>query len=93
MSYYQPITMRLTTPHPKVLEPLARAVAPPDEVRRYMDDYFDKLSPAETVYLATRLPRTADVEDIEKQDPAHLPENHLTKPVYSPPHSIMPLTA
>ena len=92
-NYYQPITMRLTTPHPKVLEPLAKIVAPQDEVRRYMDSVFDKMSPAETVYLATRLPRTADAEELEKHEKTPQPDTQLIKAVYSPPSSIMPLPA
>ena len=92
-NYYQPITMRLTTPHPKVLEPLAKIVAPQDEVRRYMDSVFDKMSPAETVYLATRLPRTADAEELEKHDKTPQPDIQLIKAVYSPPNSLMPLPA
>jgi hypothetical protein len=85
--------MRLTTPHPKVLEPLAKIVAPQDEVRRYMDSVFDKMSPAETVYLATRLPRTADAEELEKHEKTPQPDTQLIKAVYSPPSSIMPLPA
>ena len=93
MNYYQPITLRLSTPHPKVLEPLARAVAPPDEVRNYMNNYFDRLSPAEKVHLATRLPRPTDTEEREKQDSPMVSDLVLTRPVYSPPNSIMPLAA
>ena len=93
MNYYQPVTLRLTTPHPKILEPLARVVAPPDEVRSYMNNYFDRLSPAETVYLATRLPRVSEAEDGGHQDSADQPGNVQTRPLYSPPNSIMPLAA
>lgn len=93
MSYHQPVTMRLTCPNPKVLEPLARVVAPPDEARRYMDDFFDRLNPAETVYLATRLPRANETEDVETHDTPTLPNVHSTKPIYPPPNSIMPLAA
>ena len=93
MNYYQPVTMRLMSPSPKILEPLARVVATPDEVRSYMNNYFDRLSPAETVYLATRLPRTADVENGEQQETSTESELPLIKPVYSPPSSIMPLAA
>ncbi len=93
MSYYQPVTIRLTCPNPKVLEPLARVVAPPDEARRYMDDYFDRLNPAEAVYLATRLPRIMDVEDVETQETSILPDIRPLRPIYPPPNSIMPLAA
>ena len=93
MNYYQPVTIRLTTLHPKILEPLARVVATPDEVRSYMNNYFDRLSPAETVYLATRLPRAAGTENGEQQEAAPESNAPLIKLVYSPPSSIMPLAA
>ena len=92
-NFYQPVTMRLTTPYPKVLAPLARIVAPQDEVRRYMDSVFDKMSPADTVYLVTRLPRTADAEELEKRDKTPQSDVQLIKSVYSPPNSIVPLPA
>lgn len=92
-SYYQPITMRLSTPHPRILEPLARIVAPPEEVRRYMDSVFDKMSPAETVFLATRLPRAQDAEGPPKPALVPQPDLQVVRPVYSPPDSIMPLAA
>ena len=92
-SYYQPVTMRLSTPHPRVLQPLAKVVAPPDEVRRYMDSVFDKMSPAETVFLATRLPRAQDAEGPQKSELIPQPDPQLVRPVYSPPNSIMPLAA
>lgn len=91
-SYYQPVTIRLSSPHPRILEPLARVVAPPDEVGRYMNSVFDKMSPAETAYLAIRLPRVPDASVLEKE-PADQPESHVIRPFYSPPNSIMPLAA
>lgn len=93
MSYYQPVTMRLTSPNPKLLEPLPRIVAPPDEVRQYMNSFFDKLHPAETVYLATRLPRMNDAVENERDQTPIRPDMQLARPVYSPPNSIMPLAA
>lgn len=92
-SYYQPITMRLSTTHPRILEPLAKIVAPPDEVRRYMDSVFDKMSRAETVFLATRLPRALDAEGTQKPELVPQPDPQVVSPVYSPPNSIMPLAA
>ena len=92
-SYYQPVTMRLSTPHPRVLQPLAKIVASPEEVRKYMDSVFDKMSPAETVFLATRLPRPRETEVLEKSDLVPHPDPQVIRPVYSPPNSIMPLTA
>lgn len=92
-NYYQPVTMRLSTFHPRVLEPLAKIVAPPDEVRRYMDSVFDKMSSAETVFLATRLPRARDAEGPQKPEFVPQPDPQVVRPVYSPPNSIMPLAA
>ena len=92
-SYYQPVTIRLTSPHSRMLEPLSRVVAPPNEVRNYMNSFFDRLNPAETVYLATRLPRRPDAEENEKQDNAVQPDIRLSRLTYSPPSSVMPLAA
>lgn len=92
-SYYQPVTMRLSTHHPRILEPLAKIVAPPDEVRNYMDSVFDKMSPAERVFLATRLPRAQDAEGPQKPELVPQPDAQVVRPVYSPPNTCMPLAA
>ena len=92
-NYYQPVTMRLSTSHPKVLEPLAKVVAPPDEVRRYMDSVFDKMSPADTVFLATRLPRAGEPEGTQKPDSIPQADPQADRRMYSPPNSIMPLAS
>ena len=92
-SYYQPVTMRLSTSHPRILEPLAKIVAPPEEVRRYMDSVFDKMSRAETVFLATRLPRAPDAEGPPKPETIPQSDPQEVRPVYPPPNSIMPLAA
>ena len=57
MDYYQPVTIRLFTSTGRHLENLARVVAPQEEVRRYMDDIMEKMTRAEYVLLAMRLPR------------------------------------
>ena len=92
-SYYQPVTMRLSTPHPRVLQPLAKIVAPPEEVRRYMDSVFDKMSRADTVFLATRLPRPQEAEGPQKAELVQQPDPQVIRPLYSPPNSVMPLAA
>lgn len=89
-SYYQPVTMRLTSSHTRILEPLARVVAPLDEVQRYMDSVFDKMSPAEKVFLATRLPRTMDSAIPEKGDQNPSSDSNLAGLVYSPPSTLAP---
>ncbi|KAI4167149.1 MAG: hypothetical protein LQ348_007717 [Seirophora lacunosa] len=63
ISYYQPVTIRLSTSNTKLLEPLTRVVAPPEEVTQYMNGIFEKMSPAKPAYLVTRLPRAKEDED------------------------------
>lgn len=55
--YYQPVTMRIYSANPKFLEPLARVVKPPDEVRKYMNEVMDRAERAPEGFLALRLPR------------------------------------
>lgn len=57
LDYYQPITIRLYAHQGRQLDALQKVVAPPDEVRRYMDDVMDNTTRAEYVLLAMRLPR------------------------------------
>lgn len=57
LDYYQPITIRLYTHQGRHLEQLQKVVAPPDEVRRYMDDVMDNMTRAEYLLLAMRLPK------------------------------------
>ncbi|KAH8156252.1 hypothetical protein CIB48_g11993 [Xylaria polymorpha] len=68
LDYYQPVTLRLHSQTPKVLENLARVVAPEDEVRRYMNDVLENMTRAEYVLLAMRLPRS-DKEDLTEERP------------------------
>jgi hypothetical protein len=58
LDYYQPVTVRLFTHTGRHLEHLARVVAPREEVLRYMDDVMSKMTRAEYVLLAMRLPRS-----------------------------------
>ena len=67
LDYYQPLTIRLFTHAGRHLEHLARVVAPPDEVRRYMDDVMAKMTRAEYILLAMRLPRRDGSEEEEKE--------------------------
>ena len=68
LDYYQPLTIRLFTPAGRHLEHLARVVAPPDEVRRYMDDVMSKMTRAEYILLAMRLPRRDGSEDDKENE-------------------------
>lgn len=65
--YYQPVTFRIFTNNPKVLEPLGRVVKPPDEVRKYMNEIMDRAERAPEGFLAYRLPR--EEPDDNKQAP------------------------
>ncbi|EAQ83407.1 hypothetical protein CHGG_09811 [Chaetomium globosum CBS 148.51] len=68
LDYYQPLTIRLFTHAGRHLEHLARVVAPPDEVRRYMDDVMVKMTRAEYILLAMRLPRRDGSEDDKENE-------------------------
>jgi hypothetical protein len=58
IDYYQPVTIRIWSTVPgKQLDALAKVVKPPDEVRLYMDDIMSRMTRAEFVILAMRLPR------------------------------------
>ncbi|CAK7221244.1 hypothetical protein SBRCBS47491_004462 [Sporothrix bragantina] len=61
LDYYQPITVRLQVSplsnSQKLLDYLAKVVAPVDEVTRYMDNIMNSMTRAEFVLLAMRLPR------------------------------------
>lgn len=70
LDYYQPLTIRLFTHAGRHLEHLARVVAPPDEVRRYMDDVMTKMTRAEYILLAMRLPRRDGSEEDDKEKDA-----------------------
>jgi hypothetical protein len=75
LDYYQPITMRISSPSGKHLEQLARVVAPQDEVRRYMDDIMDNMTRAEYILLAMRLPRQQKEDQTEERAEPAKPES------------------
>lgn len=93
-SYYQPVTMRLMAQNPRVLEPLARVVAPPDEVKNHMNSVFDKMDRAENVFLAVQLPRTSESANMETEDrDVSFDSSKLIRSYYSPPDTIVPIRA
>ncbi|TAQ90822.1 hypothetical protein B7494_g853 [Chlorociboria aeruginascens] len=67
LDYYQPITIRLYTHQGRQLDSLQKAVAPPEEVRRYMDDIMDNMTRAEYVLLAMRLPKADSMPAPEQE--------------------------
>ena len=93
MSYYQPVTMRLSTLQPRTLEPLAKVVAPAEEVRRYMDSVFDKMSRVENTFLATRLPRTTDEDAAVAKEQTVWIDEPVARACYPPPTSLIPWAA
>ena len=92
--YYQRVSMRLSTQQSKVLEPVGRVMARPDEVQKHMDEVMARATSANSVYLATRLPRSAeDAEHVAVQkigdgrrDVADLPMD-----THEAPSSLLPL--
>ncbi|KAL8917647.1 MAG: hypothetical protein Q9208_007828 [Pyrenodesmia sp. 3 TL-2023] len=96
-TYYQPVTIRLSASNPKILEPLARVVAPPEEVRRYMEGVFDKMSPAKEAWLVVRAPRErVEEEEGEKKEAAEEDRRgvrEVVRRVYEAPNSLVPLIA
>jgi len=75
LDYYQPITIRLYAHQPRQLDALQKIVAPPEEVRRYMDDVMEKATRAEYVLLAMRLPRDTEQPPlVEKEEEAEKPD-------------------
>ena len=66
--YYQPITFRIYSANPKVLEPLARVVKPQDEVRKYMNEVMDRAERAPDGFLAYQLPREQPAEELESEN-------------------------
>ena len=92
LSYYQPITIRLSSQNPRTLEQLARVVAPPDEVRKYMNGIFDKMNPAKRSFLVTRLPRPKEENELEKPESSAPAQPNIIKPFYAPPSFLSPLT-
>ncbi|KAK4236657.1 hypothetical protein C8A03DRAFT_35419 [Achaetomium macrosporum] len=67
LDYYEPLNIRLFAHTGRHLEHLARVVAPPDEVRRYMDNVMSRMTRAEYVLLAMRLPRRDRATEEEKE--------------------------
>ena len=91
VDYYQPVTMRLFTQNPRILEPLARVVVTVEEARRHMTDIMSKMTLADEVYLITRLPRTQEDTTVEKRESRAMQENEVLKSTYPPPTSILPM--
>ena len=91
VEYFQPVTMKLSCLHHKVLEPLAKVVEPLDAVRKYMEEVMSKAKRAEDAYLMIQLPRSNAGEQREKIDAERKMEASSDGSGYDPPNSILPL--
>jgi hypothetical protein len=89
--YYELIIMTLNCTNTKVLEPIRRAIDPPDKVRKYMEEIASKMSVAERAYLMLRLPRTADSIQNDKQNTAPEVDEDVPQSFYEAPNSLFPL--
>lgn len=65
--YWQPVTIRVHTSNPRILEPLTRVVKPADEVRKYMNEIMDRAERAPDGFPAFRLPREEAHEAFESE--------------------------
>ena len=94
-SYYQPVTIRLRLGShlhsPKIFDVLPKGVAPPEEVRKHMNDIMDKMKPAELVHLVTQLPRTHEVTPSNIPEPSKELDHEILRRTYSPPNTLLPL--
>lgn len=57
---YQPVTLRVWADQQKIFDSISRALNPPDEVRKYMEETMASTKRADSVTLVLRLPRDAD---------------------------------
>lgn len=87
LDYYQPMTIRVSSPSGKHLEQIARVVAPQDEVKRYMDDIMDNMTRAEYILLAMRLPRPDKEEQVENQ--SETPKADFQQPQPQPRQGVL----
>ena len=94
-SYYQPVTIRLRIGShlhsPKIFDFLPKGVAPPEEVRKHMNDIMDTMKPAELVHLVTQLPRTHEVTPSNILEPSKELDHEIPRRTYSPPNTLLPL--
>jgi hypothetical protein len=67
--YYQPMTLRIYSSKPAILEPLSRIVKPAAEVRKYMEEVMDRAERAPVGFLAFRLPREENAPVVVDPDP------------------------
>jgi hypothetical protein len=86
LDYYQPITIRLYAHQGRQLDALQKIVAPPEEVRRYMDDVMDKATRAEYVLLAMRLPKEKEPTPVPDSEESEKLDQMNTQPLWATTH-------
>ena len=89
--YYQPVTIRLSAHHAKVLEPLARAVNRPDDVRKAMSEVMARATRADNVFLATKLARPSGEDSQQVTEAATEAKEDTTETAFEAPNSLLPL--
>lgn len=94
MDYFQPVTLGLSAPNAKILDPLARVVASSAETRKHMEDIISTTPRADYVRLALRLPRRIDDAEHDTGDETSPIGDYegIQKAFYAPPGSLRPLT-
>ena len=91
--YYQPVAVRLRSHHPRILELVGKVVASPNDVRRHMADIMQRMTPANRVFLAMRLPHSADKAPDEEYDAEGeaRADGDIPMDSYEAPSSLLPL--
>jgi hypothetical protein len=91
VDYYEPITVRLSASTPRALQCLSKAVAPAEEVRKYMSDIMGRMTRAEDVYVVTQLPRSHENRTQATDEMDQVSDEEILKVNYLPPSSVLPL--
>lgn len=91
VEYYEPVTIRLSSNNPRALELLSRVVTAAEEVRKYMSDVMSKMTLANHVYLATRLPRANEDDKGESAESAGHVDMDMPMTTYPAPNSLFPI--
>ena len=82
--------MRLSASSARTLEPLARVVGKPEEVKGWMNGIFDKGTRAKEAFLVTRLSKEKKDGEVEiKEAPTQLTDG-LIKKTYEAPNGLAP---
>ncbi|KAI9652366.1 MAG: hypothetical protein M1831_006844 [Alyxoria varia] len=78
-TYHQPVTVWLTADDPKTLKPLSRAVPPPEEVRKNMEDAMSKTSQADFEPLLLQVPVNGEDKENNTSSPVPVDRRNALK--------------